>query len=305
MKKGRIFLKIHIVQKGDTLWEIAKKYNVDFELLKQHNSQLASPDMIMPGMKIRIPTQPEKIEKKTKKQILPKTEKKPEAVPKKQYKKEKSMELPKMPTFPLEQESPLPPKDKKYKEYPTAILPELPEYPKKKEKPKVQPKQEKKPEKGPVPQEQYQPCEGPYYMPQVQPMHPQPHMMPSICPCHGWMPMPVHHQVGCGCGCGGMHPQQHSFYGMPQPMYPAPYHPMGRPDMEQQMMGHESNDPPSTLEMPEMYPGYWNQPNQAEMAGNPPMYPAPAEGMRDQAQEIQPTPNTEREEEETGNDDNR
>jgi hypothetical protein len=35
------------------------------------------------------------------------------------------------------------------------------------------------------------------------------------------------------------------------------------------------------------------------------MYPAPAEGMRDQAQEIQPTPNTEREEEETGNDDNR
>jgi len=43
------------VQKGDTLWEIAKKYGVDFEQLKAMNTHLASPDMIMPGMKIKIP----------------------------------------------------------------------------------------------------------------------------------------------------------------------------------------------------------------------------------------------------------
>jgi len=50
-------LKIHIVQKGDTLWEISKQYGVDFEELKSINSQLSNPEMIMPGMKIKIPGQ--------------------------------------------------------------------------------------------------------------------------------------------------------------------------------------------------------------------------------------------------------
>lgn len=49
-------MKIHIVQKGDTLWKIAKKYGVNFEELKKMNTQLSNPDMIMPGMKIKIPT---------------------------------------------------------------------------------------------------------------------------------------------------------------------------------------------------------------------------------------------------------
>lgn len=50
-------MKIHIVQKGDTLWKIAKQYNVDFEQLKRLNTQLSNPEMIMPGMKIKIPSQ--------------------------------------------------------------------------------------------------------------------------------------------------------------------------------------------------------------------------------------------------------
>ncbi|MEH7379804.1 SafA/ExsA family spore coat assembly protein, partial [Bacillus sp. JJ1533] len=49
-------MKIHIVQKGDTLWEIAKKYGVDFQELKAVNTQLSNPDMLMPGMKIKVPT---------------------------------------------------------------------------------------------------------------------------------------------------------------------------------------------------------------------------------------------------------
>jgi morphogenetic protein associated with SpoVID len=49
-------VKIHIVQKGDTLWKIAKKYGVNFEELKKLNSQLSNPDMIMPGMKVKVPT---------------------------------------------------------------------------------------------------------------------------------------------------------------------------------------------------------------------------------------------------------
>ncbi len=61
-----ICLKIHIVQKGDTLWEIAKKYNVDFEEMKQINSQLSSPDMIMPGMKVKIPSSTKVVKKESK-----------------------------------------------------------------------------------------------------------------------------------------------------------------------------------------------------------------------------------------------
>src|SRR3954454_11016907 len=53
---GEIRVKIHIVQKGDTLWKIAKKYGVNFEELKKMNSQLSNPDMIMPGMKVKVPT---------------------------------------------------------------------------------------------------------------------------------------------------------------------------------------------------------------------------------------------------------
>ncbi|WP_338000921.1 SafA/ExsA family spore coat assembly protein [Neobacillus terrae] len=49
-------MKIHIVQKGDTLWKIAKKYGVNFEELKKMNAQLSNPDMIMPGMKVKVPT---------------------------------------------------------------------------------------------------------------------------------------------------------------------------------------------------------------------------------------------------------
>lgn len=49
-------MKIHIVQQGDTLWKLAKKYDVDFEQLKAVNNHLSNPDVIMPGMKIKIPT---------------------------------------------------------------------------------------------------------------------------------------------------------------------------------------------------------------------------------------------------------
>ncbi|MGH0589523.1 spore coat assembly protein ExsA, partial [Bacillus mycoides] len=49
-------MKIHIVQKGETLWKIAKKYGVDFETLKKTNTQLSNPDLIMPGMKIKVPS---------------------------------------------------------------------------------------------------------------------------------------------------------------------------------------------------------------------------------------------------------
>ncbi|AJD91641.1 morphogenetic protein associated with SpoVID [Jeotgalibacillus malaysiensis] len=56
-------MKIHVVQKGDTLWTIAKNYQVSFEELKAANAYLADPDMIMPGMKIKIPDQKAAVKK--------------------------------------------------------------------------------------------------------------------------------------------------------------------------------------------------------------------------------------------------
>lgn len=58
-------MKIHIVQKGDTLFEIAKNYGVNFEEIVKLNSQLSSPDMIMPGMKIKIPSETKQVKSAT------------------------------------------------------------------------------------------------------------------------------------------------------------------------------------------------------------------------------------------------
>lgn len=56
-------MKIHVVQKGETLWKIAQKYGVDFEQVKQLNTQLSNPDMVMPGMKIKIPSTTKQVTK--------------------------------------------------------------------------------------------------------------------------------------------------------------------------------------------------------------------------------------------------
>ncbi|RHW38667.1 LysM peptidoglycan-binding domain-containing protein [Lysinibacillus yapensis] len=46
---------VHIVQKGETLWRIAKHYGIGLEELKGLNSHLANPDYIVPGMEIILP----------------------------------------------------------------------------------------------------------------------------------------------------------------------------------------------------------------------------------------------------------
>ncbi|WP_153736635.1 SafA/ExsA family spore coat assembly protein [Aquibacillus halophilus] len=56
-------MKIHVVQRGETLWEISQKYGVDFEELKAMNTHLSNPDMIMPGMKIKVPTTSKQVKK--------------------------------------------------------------------------------------------------------------------------------------------------------------------------------------------------------------------------------------------------
>lgn len=48
-------MKIHIVKKGDTLFDLSKKYNVPLEKLVESNPQLANPDELSLGDKVKIP----------------------------------------------------------------------------------------------------------------------------------------------------------------------------------------------------------------------------------------------------------
>ncbi|MBP3496130.1 MAG: SafA/ExsA family spore coat assembly protein [Clostridia bacterium] len=46
----------HTVQKGDSLWKIAVKYEVGLSEIKSANPQIANYDLIYPGQKINIPS---------------------------------------------------------------------------------------------------------------------------------------------------------------------------------------------------------------------------------------------------------
>ncbi|MGM8212985.1 SafA/ExsA family spore coat assembly protein [Virgibacillus sp. W0430] len=126
-------MKIHIVQKGDTLWEIAKQYGVAFEELKQMNAQVASPDMIMPGMKVKIPSSAKQVKKQMGKEQAIKQTENIEVKPKPQI-KEDDNEKPKdiqlkmpmyhMPVYPIH---PLPVMDQELYQTKTFDYPKAPE----------------------------------------------------------------------------------------------------------------------------------------------------------------------------------
>lgn len=235
-------MKIHIVQKGDTLWEIAQNYGVDFEQLKQANSQLSSPDMIMPGMKIKIPSTTKSVKKEQpKKEVKIKHEKEmmPQ-VPKQTFpviegdEKEKKVEV--KPEMPLPQ---MPTMEQEMNYYTMINLPQMPQATEKKqEKPK---KQEVKKPKETIETKYQTVPEMPQHLhtpaqPQFKPEYNQPehlhytppmmtmpaHMHPVCCyivpPCYSMMPghmdvghvhdylhhvpMPMHGQQDYGGDCG-------------------------------------------------------------------------------------------------------
>ncbi|MBB5173218.1 SafA/ExsA family spore coat assembly protein [Texcoconibacillus texcoconensis] len=89
-------MKIHIVQKGDTLGKLAQYYGVDYEELKSVNDHLSNPDLIMPGMKIKIPSQSIPVRQETGYEFV-NEERKEQAPPKEQVKGVKEEPAPPMP----------------------------------------------------------------------------------------------------------------------------------------------------------------------------------------------------------------
>ncbi|MFC4306180.1 LysM peptidoglycan-binding domain-containing protein [Cohnella boryungensis] len=51
-------MKIHMVKQGDTLYLIAKKYDVPLEAVVKANPEISNPDAIEVGMKVKIPSSP-------------------------------------------------------------------------------------------------------------------------------------------------------------------------------------------------------------------------------------------------------
>lgn len=229
-------MKIHIVQKGDTLWEISKKYGVDFEQLKQANSHIASPDMIMPGMKIKVPSTTKNVKKEgIKKEAKKETQQpykdvspKPMPVIEEDDKEKQKVVKPEMPVPPMPEKPSQPILQMPIMQMPVLDqdfefnFPAMPSYPEKKEE-KV--KEEKKVvEQKPVHQPPVQ--EQPVYQPPVQePMAPVMHHPIPYYPCcyyvHPCFPpfpyppmvMPDYTQhsyqmspVSGDCGCGAPKP---------------------------------------------------------------------------------------------------
>ncbi len=58
---SRMVLKIHIVQKGETLRKIADHYTCTVEEIAKINPQLSKPNQVLPGMKLRIPSDSKKV----------------------------------------------------------------------------------------------------------------------------------------------------------------------------------------------------------------------------------------------------
>lgn len=237
-------MKIHIVQKGDTLWELSKKYGVDFEALKQANPQLATPDMVMPGMKVKIPSNSKAVKKES--EPAKETQKKetqqpyqdhtpkPMPVIKEDDHGKKMMVKPEMPVSPSLQmpEQPMmnaPMMEQEFQNYTTINFPQMPQYhetnekkPKEQVKSKAQPvpKEQMKAEAQPMPQPQFQPMPFPMPQPQSQPM-PQPGPMLPLC-CHIVHPCYPPAPFSVMANPESFHPSQPMQHGMPYGQMNAP-----------------------------------------------------------------------------------
>jgi len=52
---SQVMRSCHVIQQGETLWQISQQYNVPLDALIESNPQITDPDLIFPGQIIIIP----------------------------------------------------------------------------------------------------------------------------------------------------------------------------------------------------------------------------------------------------------
>jgi morphogenetic protein associated with SpoVID len=169
-----IAVKIHIVQKGESLWKIAKKYGVDIEQLKKANSQIVDPSVIYPGAKVKVPTGGHAVKKKempkeSGKFNIPKMpfQKKEKPIKEKPIKEQPKKEVPKKELPKMEQPKKMPIQEQPKKVQPKKDLPKMdltkkPVAPKKDIIPKDMPQKDMIPKQDAVPKKEMSPQNIPY-----------------------------------------------------------------------------------------------------------------------------------------------
>ncbi|UTR07834.1 LysM domain-containing protein [Alkalihalobacillus sp. LMS6] len=118
-------MRIHIVQKGETVGKLADKYDLSAKQIKQANHTITNPEMLMPGMKVKIPSPTVAVrkEKTVKKEEKPVTSKKEKIQPLKNPKTNAS----EIQTFDVPKTLEAPPKtEKKYQSEPKPLPPKPP-----------------------------------------------------------------------------------------------------------------------------------------------------------------------------------
>jgi len=214
-EEGRKKLRIHIVQKGDTLWKIAKEYGISFEDLKRLNVHLANPDYIVPGMEIILPEKINKEPHRDSHKEMPKKETQVhKETPKESPKKEVQRPMPPPPApmpMPEPQMIPIPmqmpqqpmwvPQPVEMNWHQQLVMPQM-------EQNVTTPPVQIQPPPPPAPTPPPPPVAKPKPMPMPQPApHPPMHIMPQMpavphcSSCHQpiyhqmWWPMPMQPQV--------------------------------------------------------------------------------------------------------------
>lgn len=286
-------MRVHIVQKGDTLWKIAKQYGIGFEELKRLNAQLANPDYIVPGMEIFLPETGEMVGKEVSKGdkktvVKSMKEKEMEWKPTKelQYVEEKVEAETQHPAYnpyafmpSVYQMTYMPTYQQPIYQMPVYQQPvyQQPVY----QEPTYQhPVMEESTSSESVEQVAFE--EMTYeHAEYQQPMYHQPMHHPSPCGCQE----PMYYQPPCGCHQPMHH---HPSYGCHQPMHHHPMHhqpmyyqPMYHHPMYHQPMYHHQMYQPDVCESSrpfcpeneEQVKGYYEEMKQMENVANPPCAP--------------------------------
>ncbi|TSI03237.1 LysM peptidoglycan-binding domain-containing protein [Lysinibacillus sp. BW-2-10] len=170
-------MRIHIVQKGETLWRIAKQYGIGLDELKALNAHLANPDYIVPGMEIILPdtAMPTKSTMTKEQLTAPMSSKEMQTMPKEKLTEEMPMPMP----MPTKEQMTAPIKEEMTAPMPMPIKEEM-------TKPIKEEMTAPMPMPQPMPQFDMTPQFHLDFAPQMHFQQPQPQMQPQPMP----MPMP-------------------------------------------------------------------------------------------------------------------